>query len=495
MTLLASLRDWLKAQQLDAVLLSSRQNKQPHLGISTGSGYVVISRESAHILVDSRYYVEVEARAQGYQLHLLDATNTLTTIVNQIIADEQLQTLGFEGQQVSWETAHRWQSELNAKLVSATPDVLRQIKTPEEVEKIRLACGIADRGAEHIRRFIQAGMSEREIAAELEWFMRQQGAEKASFDTIVASGWRGALPHGKASDKIVAAGEFVTLDFGALYQGYCSDMTRTLLVNGEGVSAESHPLFNVYQIVLQAQLAAISAIRPGVRCQQVDDAARRVITEAGYGDYFGHNTGHAIGIEVHEDPRFSPRDTTTLQPGMLLTVEPGIYLPGQGGVRIEDVVLVTARRRSALRHAENSVAHGRGIMDLSLLKALSEADAIASSEQEVRQILLEEADRLQKEVRFDGLGSVLIRLNESTGPKVMICAHMDEVGFMVRSISREGAIDVLPVGNVRMAARQLQPVRITTREECKIPGLLDGDRQGMTSAPCAWTLVRAPMTK
>ncbi|ENB5491562.1 TPA: aminopeptidase [Escherichia coli] len=336
MTLLASLRDWLKAQQLDAVLLSSRQNKQPHLGISTGSGYVVISRESAHILVDSRYFVEVEARAQGYQLHLLDATNTLTTIVNQIIADEQLQTLGFEGQQVSWETAHRWKSELNAKLVSATPDVLRQIKTPEEVEIIRLACGIADRGAEHIRRFIQAGMSEREIAAELEWFMRQQGAEKASFDTIVAS------------DKIVAAGEFVTLDFGALYQGYCSDMTRTLLVNGEGVSAESHPLFDVYQIVLQAQLAAISAIRPGVRCQQIDDAARRVITEAGFGDYFGHNTGHAIGIEVHEDPRFSPRDTTTLQPGMLLTVEPGIYLPGQGGVRIEDVVLVTPQGAEVL---------------------------------------------------------------------------------------------------------------------------------------------------
>ncbi|EEW0764607.1 aminopeptidase [Escherichia albertii] len=307
MTLLASLRDWLKAQQLDAVLLSSRQNKQPHLGISTGSGYVLISRESAHILVDSRYYADVEARTQGYQLHLLDATHKLTTIARQIIADEQLQTLGFEGQQVSWETAHRWQSELNAKLVSATPDVLRQIKTPEEVEKIRLACGIADRGAEHIRRFIQAEMSEREIAAELEWFMRQQGAEKASFDTIVASGWRGALPHGKASDKIVTAGEFVTLDFGALYQGYCSDMTRTLLVNGEGV-----------------------------------------ITEAGFSDYFGHNTGHAIGIEVHEEPRFSPRDTTTLQPGMLLTVEPGIYLPGLGGVRIEDVVLVTPQGAEVL---------------------------------------------------------------------------------------------------------------------------------------------------
>lgn len=125
-------------------------------------------------------------------------------------------------------------------------------------------------------------------------------------------------------------------------------MTRTLLVNGEGVSAESHPLFNVYQIVLQAQLAAISVIRPGVRCQQVDDAARRVITEAGYGKFFGHNTGHAIGIEVHEEPRFSPRDTTTLQPGMLLTVEPWIYLPGQGGVRIEDVVLVTPQGAEVL---------------------------------------------------------------------------------------------------------------------------------------------------
>lgn len=134
-------------------------------------------------------------------------------------------------------------------------------------------------------------------------------------------------------------------------------------------------------------------------------------------------------------------------------------------------------------------------MDLSLLKALSEADAIASSEQEVRQILREEADRLQKEVRFDGLGSVLIRLNESTGPKVMICAHMDEVGFMVRSISREGAIDVLPVGNVRMAARQLQSVRITTREECKFQACLTATGRGMTSAPCAWTLARAPVTK
>ncbi|STL76256.1 aminopeptidase [Escherichia coli] len=176
---------------------------------------------------------------------------------------------------MSWETAHRWKSELNAKLVSATPDVLRQIKTPEEVEIIRLACGIADRGAEHIRRFIQAGMSEREIAAELEWFMRQQGAEKASFDTIVASGWRGALPHGKASDKIVAAGEFVTLDFGALYQGYCSDMTRTLLVNGEGV------LPNLTRCLTSIRLSCKHSLRQSPRFALAYAANRLTTPRAG----------------------------------------------------------------------------------------------------------------------------------------------------------------------------------------------------------------------
>ena len=341
MSLLASLRDWLTAQQLDAMLLSSRQNKQPHMGISSSSGFVFISHESAHILVDARYYTDIATRTQGYQIHRLDGTQTLFSQVNHIIAHEKLQTVGFEGEQVSWETANAWADKLRARLVSAVPDVLRQVKTAQEIAYIREACRIADLSAEHIRRFIQPGLSEREIAAELEWFMRTLGADKASFDTIVASGWRGALPHGKASDKRVEAGEFITLDFGALYQGYCSDMTRTFRIPDANQPAEESALFAVYQIVLAAQRAAVAAIRPGARCNEVDAAARRVITQAGYGDAFGHNTGHAIGIEVHENPRFSSDDTTPLVAGMLLTVEPGIYLPGQGGVRIEDVVLVT----------------------------------------------------------------------------------------------------------------------------------------------------------
>lgn len=340
MTLLASLRHWLAQQQLDAVLISSRQNKQPHLGISSASGYVLISRSSAHILADARYYADIQARAEGYRLHLLSAAQPLATLVNSLIAAERWQTLGFEGAYVSWQNARRWEKELNVTLVGISLDALRQIKTAQELERIRHACRIADASAEHIRRFIQPGQQEREIAAELEWFMRSVGAEKAAFDTVVASGWRGALPHGKASDKRVAAGELITLDFGAQYQGYCSDMTRTFQVCDD-TPPERHPLFPVYQVVLEAQLAAIAAIRPGVPCRAVDAAARKVISDAGYGEQFGHNTGHAIGIDVHEDPRFSPTDTTLLAPGMVLTVEPGIYLSGLGGVRIEDVVRVT----------------------------------------------------------------------------------------------------------------------------------------------------------
>lgn len=341
MAILTTLHRWLDAERLDAVLISSRQNKQSHLGFATDSGYVLVTRHSAHILIDFRYYADVAARTHGYQLHRLESQRPMEVIVNQIITEEGLTRIGFEGAQVSWQTGNRWGAALQAELVGIELAPLRQVKTAREITLIREACRIADVSAGHIRRFIQPGMSEREVAAELEWFMKQQRAEKPSFDTIVASGPRGALPHGKASDRIITAGELVTLDFGAQYQGYCSDMTRTFLVAGRYATPEESPLYGVYQTVLDAQLAAIAAIRPDAICMAVDAAARDVISRAGYGPHFGHNTGHAIGIDVHENPRFAPSDNTRLQPGMLLTVEPGIYLDGEGGVRIEDVVLVT----------------------------------------------------------------------------------------------------------------------------------------------------------
>lgn len=355
MELLTRLRAWLTAEKLDAVLISSRQNKQPHLGISTGSGYVLVTHQAAHILTDFRYYSDIASCVTGYHLHRLDTANALTLVLNRLIAEEGIATLGFEGEQVSWQTGSQWRNALDAKLCSISLDALRQVKTAEEIDRIRAACQIADHAAQHIRRFIKPGMREREVAAELEWFMKQQGADNPSFDTIVASGPRGALPHGKASNKVIIAGEMVTIDFGAQYQGYCSDMTRTFLVAGQGQRPEDHPHYAIYQTVLEAQLAAIAAIRPGVACQQIDAAARTVIERAGFGPQFGHNTGHAIGIEVHENPRFSPTDTTLLQQGMLLTVEPGIYLEGQGGVRIEDVVLVTANGSEVLYTMEKSL--------------------------------------------------------------------------------------------------------------------------------------------
>lgn len=341
MTLLDRLRHWLSENALDAVLIASRQNKLPHLGIATSSDYVLITPQQAHILVDFRYFADIADRVKGYQLHLLDATQTMPVLVNRLLAAEHLTILGFEGEHVSWQTGNQWREALDARLVSLSLDPLRQIKTAPEIALIREACRIADASAAHIRRFIAPGMREREVAAELEWYMRQQGAEKPSFDTIVASGARGALPHGKASEKVIVAGEFVTLDFGCQYQGYCSDMTRTFLVAGRATKPDETPLYDIYQIVLRAQRAAINTVRPGVLCQDVDAAARRVISDAGFGECFGHNTGHAVGIDVHENPRFAPGDATPLRPGMVLTVEPGIYLPGEGGVRIEDMVLVT----------------------------------------------------------------------------------------------------------------------------------------------------------
>lgn len=341
MSLLAALKTWLHVQKLDAVLISSRQNKQPWLGISTASGYVFVTRQHAHILVDSRYYSDIAGRATGSPLHLLDAAHSVDSIINQLIKEEGLHHIGFEGDQVTWKTGNQLQEQLNAQLHSISLDELRKVKTADEINKIKSACQIADQACEHIRKFIQPGMREREVAAELEWFMKQLGAEKPSFDTIVASGERGALPHGKASEKIIASGELVTLDFGAQHQGYCSDITRTFLVPGKYSQPQQHPLFDIYQTVRDAQLAAIAAIRPGVACNIIDNVARSVIAATGHARHFGHNTGHAIGIEVHENPRFSPGDTTVLEVGMLLTVEPGIYLPGEGGVRIEDVILVT----------------------------------------------------------------------------------------------------------------------------------------------------------
>jgi len=225
-------------------------------------------------------------------------------------------------------------------------EAARAVKSPEEVEKIAAAARLADQGLAHILPQVKPGAVERDLAVELEFWLRKSGAEKAAFDFIVASGERGALPHGVASEKKIAAGELVTIDFGAVVEGYHSDMTRTVAVGK--VAPEMRRVFDV---VLEALEAALEAVRPGMVARELDAVARRVIERAGYGPRFVHSLGHGVGLEIHEAPFLNSRSEEVLEPGMVITVEPGIYLPGKGGVRIEELGVVTESGVRLLSHA------------------------------------------------------------------------------------------------------------------------------------------------
>src|SRR5699024_8374421 len=226
-------------------------------------------------------------------------------------------------------------------------ETLRLIKSDEEIEIMQAAAKIADDAFNHILNYIKPGRTELDVSNELEFFMRQAGATASSFDTIVASGYRSALPHGVASNKTIEAGELVTLDFGALYEGYCSDITRTV-----AVGHVNDQLKEIYDIVLQAQLKGVKGVKAGITRHEADALTRDYITEKGYGDYFGHSTGHGLGMEVHENPRLAPDASVILEEGMVVTVEPGIYVPEVGGCRIEDDIVVTTEGNKRLTHAD-----------------------------------------------------------------------------------------------------------------------------------------------
>ena len=239
---------------------------------------------------------------------------------------DRLQSMknAFEGFEISLEPI------LSQKLTE-----LRQIKSAEEIEKIKKAQEITDSAFGHILNFIKVGKTEKEISLELEFFMRKNGSEGVAFDTIAVSGKNSSLPHGVPTDKPLSDGDFLTMDFGAVYGGYCSDMTRTVALGH--VSDEQEKIYN---IVLNAQTEALKTIAPSVACKDIDKVARDIISDAGFADNFGHGLGHSVGLEIHETPACNTRDSTPLKAGMLMTVEPGIYLPNKFGVRIEDLIVV-----------------------------------------------------------------------------------------------------------------------------------------------------------
>jgi len=343
---LEKLRDRFSELGIDGMLITNGYNRRYMTGFTGTAGVVVVGEKKAVFITDFRYVEQASRQISGYEI--IQHMGSIIDEVAKQAAALGIKKLGFEQDNLSFATYKSYENTVQAELVpvSGVVEKLRLIKSDAEIKILKEAAEIADAAFQHILSFIRPGIREIDVANELEFFMRKNGAISSSFDIIVASGYRSALPHGVATEKVIEKGEFVTLDFGAYYKGYCSDITRTVAV-GE-VSEE---LRNIYEIVLEAQLRGMAGIKPGMTGREADALTRDYITEKGYGDYFGHSTGHGIGLEVHEGPGLSIRTDTVLEPGMVVTVEPGIYIPGLGGVRIEDDTVVTKDGNESLTHS------------------------------------------------------------------------------------------------------------------------------------------------
>ena len=323
---------------IDAMLLNSEPGEFYAVGFH-GEGNVVVTPEACYYFTDSRYIEAANDLITGAEITMTDRNRNYRAMVQEVIDKHGIRKLGFEESYMPV-AAHRvWADALTAELVPAQKLVngLRAAKDEEEIALMVKAQEITDRAFAEICTFIRPGMTEQEIAAKLQYDMLRLGAMRMSFDPIVASGPNGSKPHAIPSQRKVREGDFITMDFGCVYGGYCSDMTRTVAL-GE----PTEEMKKVYHIVLEAQKAGIAAARAGIPGKDIDAAARKVIEEAGYGDYFGHGYGHSVGIEIHESPNANTREETMMPVGAAVSAEPGIYLPGKFGVRIEDVTVLTA---------------------------------------------------------------------------------------------------------------------------------------------------------
>ncbi|MEH7084736.1 aminopeptidase P family protein [Neobacillus drentensis] len=340
------LRSNFSTQGIDGILITSPFNRRYISNFTGTAGVVLISADKAQFLTDFRYIEQATKQCQGFEI--IKITGSIPEEVAVQAKKLGIQKLGFEEDFLTYSSFKVYDKEIEAELVpiSGVIEKLRLIKTDSELKILKVAADIADAAFKHILDFISPGKTELEVSNELEFFMRRAGATSSSFDTIVASGHRSALPHGVASDKVIEAGDIVTMDYGCYYNGYVSDITRTVAVGEPDAK-----LKEIYEIVLEAQLRGMAGIKPGLTGKEADAITRDYITEKGYGEYFGHSTGHGIGLEIHEGPGLSMKSDVVLEPGMVVTCEPGIYIPGLGGVRIEDDTLITKDHNEALTHS------------------------------------------------------------------------------------------------------------------------------------------------
>jgi Xaa-Pro aminopeptidase len=344
---LLRLREAMREQKLDAVFITNAINRKYLSGFTGSSGYLIITLDQAILLTDFRYMTQAPAQAHYYEV--IEHGPKAIESVKELLTKYAITQVGFEQNEVTFGLYQSYAAFLNPIELIPTDQLvekLRMFKDTTELQIMQEAADLADQTFSYILTKLKPGVSEREIALEMEIYMRKHGATSSSFETIVASGERSALPHGVASDRILQANEFVKLDFGAYYNGYCSDLTRTVVL---GKPTDKHK--EIYDIVLEAQLQTLDKLKPGMTGREADAVARDIIRNAGYGDHFGHGTGHGLGMEIHEAPRLSFQSDTVLEAGMVVTVEPGIYIPGFGGVRIEDDVVLTEKGIRILTHS------------------------------------------------------------------------------------------------------------------------------------------------
>lgn len=333
---LSKLRQELSQKGLDGTLIINRENRMYISGFTGSSAWVFVTNDKAILITDFRYIEQAQIEAPLFEIRKYEGKilETLSGIVKEL----KLSKLGVEESHLSYREYCDLNDAFDGCRLESFDDVVetqRFTKDKEEQSKIKKAVEIADYAFSKVLDFIKPGVLELEIAAEIEYQMKKQGASGSSFETIVASGYRASMPHGVASMKKIELGDVITMDYGALYQHYCSDITRTVFLGKPNPEIEK-----VYHIVLEAQRKATEGAHEGKIGKEVDKIARKHIEDAGYGNCFGHGLGHGVGLEIHEAPRLAVTGEVKLINNMLVTVEPGIYLPGLGGVRIEDIIMI-----------------------------------------------------------------------------------------------------------------------------------------------------------
>ena len=322
--------------EVEGLLLTSRYSRYYGAEFDIAEGVAIVTKAGCRYFTDSRYIESAQNGIQGFEVLEINRENTYIKRINEAIADFNIGTLGYEEEYLTVAEFQSYDKNLQAILVpyNAKINGFRIVKEDWEFQLMRKAQEITDKAFSEVLGRIKVGMTEKELQAELIYCLYKNGGEGLSFDPIVVSGPNTSLPHGVAGDRVIREGDFVTLDFGALYKGYCSDMTRTVAV---GYVTEE--MEKVYNTVLEAQKAGIAITKAGVTGNAIDGAARKVIADAGYGQYFGHGYGHGLGLEVHEMPGCNASGETPMPVHTICSAEPGIYLPGKFGVRIEDVVI------------------------------------------------------------------------------------------------------------------------------------------------------------